>query len=65
LDTKKIAAIGAAVSAFLEEEMIQDTAQRIPPPALGLRAWSQSGRQEIMRNRQLWQLRIVPRNSRA
>lgn len=62
LDKKVVAAIGAAVTAYVEEEEAERAARSRPanPPALS-RPWSRAGRQEIMRNRQLWQLRIVPR----
>jgi hypothetical protein len=58
---KVVAAIGAAVTTYIEEEKAaaRDARKRpAHPSAPG--AWSVSGRQEIMRNRQLWQLRIVP-----
>lgn len=58
---KIVAAIGAAVTTYIEEEKAaaRDARKRTAHPAPP-GAWSVSGRQEIMRNRQLWQLRIVP-----
>jgi len=59
---KVVAAVGAAVSAYLEaEEAEQKAALARPVPKPASRPWAQAGRQEIMRNRQLWQLRIVPK----
>ncbi len=57
-----VAAITAAVAAYLEEE------ERALRPAMFQRrpaevssSWRSSGREEIMRMRMLWQRRIVPR----
>jgi len=58
IDTKVVAAIGAAVTTYIEEE--RAAARELPAPLLAS-AWTLSGRQEIMRNRQMWQIRIVPR----
>ncbi|MFU8796023.1 MAG: hypothetical protein ACNA7X_01840 [Dehalococcoidia bacterium] len=55
-----IAAITAAVAAYLEEE-----ARAIMPPKPGpvpvFSPWGSSGREEIMLMRTLWQRRIVSR----
>ena len=59
-DKKVVAAIGTAVTAYIQEEKAAEQAARtraLRPPT---NAWNLSGRQEIMRNRQMWQLRIVP-----
>jgi hypothetical protein len=63
VDKKMAAVIGTAVSAYLEAERAEQAAARSQPPvpAQRLRLWGQAGRQDIMRNRQMWQLRIVPR----
>jgi hypothetical protein len=62
MDRKVISAIGAAVTAYLEEERAEEAVRpQIATPAATLRLWGQMGRQEIMRNRQLWQMKIVPR----
>ena len=57
---KITAAIMAAVNAYIEEEtayaMIA-APQRRPVPVISL--WHVSGREEMMRMRQLWQRRIV------
>lgn len=60
IDKKMVAAIGVAVTRYIQEEKaaIGAARERAQRPAANL--WSQSGRQEIMRNRQMWQLRIVP-----
>jgi len=57
-----IAAITAAVAAYIEEE------EKALRPAIPQRrvvtvssSWSSSGREEIMRMRMLWQRRIVPK----
>ncbi|MEE8636908.1 MAG: hypothetical protein V3T04_02100 [Dehalococcoidia bacterium] len=57
-----IAAITAAVTAYMEEEgrvLRPAISQRRPAAVLNL--WSTSGREEIMRMRMLWQRRIVSR----
>jgi hypothetical protein len=62
IDAKVAAAISTAVTAYIEAESAAEQAAacaRFVGPVASL--WGQSGRQEIMRNRQLWQLRIVPR----
>jgi len=55
------AAIMAAVNAYMEEEdmarELMTIPQRRPAPAISL--WHVSGREEMMRMRQLWQRRIV------
>ena len=64
MENKKgtIAAITAAVAAYVEEER---KALRPAIPQRRLVAvstlWSNSGREEIMRMRMLWQRRIVPK----
>ncbi|MBI5115943.1 hypothetical protein HZA56_05675 [Candidatus Poribacteria bacterium] len=62
LDKKVVAAVNAAVVAYIEAEKVAVQAARparFAGPATD--SWSQSGRQEIMRHRQMWQLRIVSR----
>jgi hypothetical protein len=58
---KITAAIMAAVSAYMEEEEmareLMAIPQRRPVPVISL--WHVSGREEMMRMRQLWQRRIV------
>ena len=59
IDNKIVAAIGTAVTRYLMEEEAEHAARkRTEYPQSN--TWSQSGRQEIMRNRQMWQMRIVP-----
>jgi len=57
-----IAAITAAVAAYLEEEA-KALAPAVPQvgPAVAFSPWGSSGREEIMRMRMLWQRRIVSR----
>ncbi len=55
-----IAAITAAVAAYLEEEekaLAPALAQ--PRPAMGPNLWAICGREEMMRMRTLWQRRIA------
>jgi len=59
IDKKVVAAIGAAVTTYVREEEAAGQAVRERAMRPAASAWSQSGRQEIMRNRQMWQLRIV------
>jgi hypothetical protein len=58
---KTMAAVMVAVNAFIEEE--EKAHELIAPsqrsPALAVNMWHVSGREEIMRMRQLWQRRIV------
>jgi len=60
-DKGKMAAIIAAVNAYMEEEALAGAMmaipQRRPVPVISL--WHVSGREEMMRMRQLWQRRIV------
>lgn len=59
LDKKLVAAISTAVTSYLmEEEAERSTRMHAEYPQASV--WSQSGRQDIMRNRQMWQMRIVP-----
>jgi len=57
---KKIAAIMAAINAYLDEETALAVAVPQRPAAM-VSLWQVSGRQEIMQMRALWQRRIVPR----
>ncbi|MDO8491832.1 MAG: hypothetical protein Q7T04_07455 [Dehalococcoidia bacterium] len=60
-DSKGItAAISAAVAAYLEEEQAAQGAAAPAQAVPALNLWGSFGRQEIMRMRMLWQLRIVP-----
>ncbi len=62
VDKKVVAAINMAVMAYIQAEKAATQAvrpARFAGPATD--TWSQSGRQEIMRHRQMWQLRVVPR----
>lgn len=60
LDRKIVAAIGAGVTSYIQAERAERAAREgAARPAANL--WSQSGREQLMRNRQMWQLRIVPR----
>ena len=60
-DGKVVAAIGAAVTMYMAEEKAAECVECERPARPSARAWSQEGRQELMRNRQMWQMRIVPR----
>ena len=60
LDKKVVAAIGTAVTTYIREQRDAEQSARARSVRPAASAWSQSGRQEIMRNRQMWQLRIVP-----
>ncbi len=56
------AAITAALAAYVEEEeaaLLAAIPLRRPQVTVSL--WGSSGREEMMRMRLLWQLRIVPR----
>jgi len=58
---KITAAIMAAVNSYMEDEIaagaMMSIPQRRPIPVISL--WHVSGREEMMRMRQLWQRRIV------
>ena len=60
LDKKLVAAISTAVTSYLMEEEEAERATRMHAEYPEASVWSQSGRQDIMRNRQMWQMRIVP-----
>jgi len=57
---KIAAAIMSAVNTYMEEEQTAHEALTMPQrkPALVLSLWHVSGREEMMRMRQLWQRRI-------
>jgi len=61
-DKGKMAAIMAAVNAYMEEEAMAGAMMAIPQqprPVPAINLWHISGREEMMRMRQLWQRRIV------
>jgi len=60
IDKRLVAAICTAVKEYIAVEKAQETTARTQASRPPTNAWIQSGRQEIMRNRQMWQLRIVP-----
>jgi len=55
---KKVAAVMAAVNAYIEQESIVTAPAQRPTSAVSM--WQVSGRQEIMQMSSLWQRRIVP-----
>jgi hypothetical protein len=60
-DGKVVAAIGTAVTMYLAEEQAAERVARRSEARPVASPWGMAGRQELMRNRQMWQLRIVPR----
>ena len=60
LDKKVIAAIGTAVTAYVQSQRAAEQAARTRRVQSIANVWNLAGREEIMRNRQMWQLRIVP-----
>ena len=66
-DKKIVAAIGMAVTSYIADEKAAALAAgeresgRVFNQAQAANVWGTSGRQEIMRNRQVWQMRLVPR----
>jgi hypothetical protein len=60
-DKGKMAAIMAAVNAYMEEEVMAGAMMAMPQPrpVPAINLWHISGREEMMRMRQLWQRRIV------
>jgi hypothetical protein len=67
IDKKIVAAIGVAVTSYIADEKAAALAAGGPESgrafnqAQAANVWGTSGRQEIMRNRQIWQMRLVPR----
>ena len=59
-DGKLVAAIGAAVTMYMAEEKAAERVECKRPTRPSASEWSRSGREELMRNRQMWQMRIVP-----
>lgn len=57
-DKKKVAAVMAAVNAYIEQEATVTTPAQQPTSIVSM--WQLSGRQEIMQMSSLWQRRIVP-----
>jgi hypothetical protein len=61
LDKKVVAAISTAVTSYIQEEKAAEVVARGRRTCPMTNVWGRTGRQEIMRNRQMWQLRIVSR----
>jgi seryl-tRNA(Sec) selenium transferase len=59
IDKRTVAAICTAVREYIQAEKAVEKASQARTVRPATNIWSQSGRQEIMRNRQMWQLRIV------
>lgn len=60
-DKKVIAAIGTAVTTYILSQRAAEEAARTRRLRSIANVWNLVGREEIMRNRQMWQLRIVPK----
>ena len=60
-DGKLVAAVGTAVTMYLVEEQAAERAERRREVRPVASPWGMACRQELMQNRQMWQLRIVPR----
>ncbi|MCL0104510.1 hypothetical protein M1O57_02835 [Dehalococcoidia bacterium] len=60
-DKKKIAAIMAAIEAYVSDEGERGVGTLSPKAPGMMSLWRVSGLQEIMQMRALWQRRIVPR----
>ncbi|MFH0811520.1 MAG: hypothetical protein V2A69_01585 [Pseudomonadota bacterium] len=61
IEPKILAAISGAIKAYREEEMLMESREEvIPPPGPIERVnlWAIAGRQDIMLQRKLWQLRL-------
>ena len=61
-DTARISAIVAAVHAYMKAQEEEKERQRLVNSARRTSLWSLAGRQEIMSQRQLWQLKIFNGN---
>jgi len=62
IDPKVMAAISAAINAYLEEETaamgIQEKVASAQMPLASLNLWAVAGRQDTMLQRRLWQMRM-------
>ncbi len=58
---KVVAAISMAVTSYIREENASMAAAQKRPEPAAANVWGQTGRREIMRNRQMWQMRIISR----
>lgn len=60
IDSKVMAAISAAIGAYLEEEAAAMAAQAAPAtaPFATVNLWAISGRIEMMAQRRAWQMRM-------
>ena len=61
LDRKVVAAISMAVTSYIRDEKAAEAVAQKRPAHPAANVWGQTGRQEIMRNRQMWQMRIISR----
>ena len=61
IDPKLMAAITAAVHAYIEEVKLAESVEDVvvaAPPAERINLWAIAGRQDLMIQRRLWQMRI-------
>ncbi|MBN1615386.1 MAG: hypothetical protein JW950_13045 [Deltaproteobacteria bacterium] len=58
LDPKIIAAITAAVRAYIEETTFVEAEAVVAPVVEKINLWAIAGRQDLMLQRRLWQLRV-------
>ena len=59
LDKKVVAAISTAVTNYIQEEKTAEAVAHERRTCPMTNIWGRTGRQEIMRNRQIWQMRII------
>jgi len=59
IEPKIIAAISAAVKAYIEETTLAQVMEEVAaPPVEKINLWAIAGRQDLMMQRRLWQLRM-------
>lgn len=60
IEPKLMAAITAAVHAYIEEQRAAAAEELVaaPPPVERVNLWAIAGRQDLMMQRRLWQLRV-------
>jgi len=61
IDPKVMAAISAGITAYLEEESLAAMAAQkatAAPPCSSVNLWAISGRQDLMLQRRMWQMKM-------
>ena len=61
IEPKIVAAIAGAITAYSEEtdvKSVREKKKTVPPPVEAINLWGIAGRQDLMLQRRIWQLRL-------